>query len=85
MQLGVIPARYESQRFPGKPLVDILGTPMVVRTWKQVVHKFIVFEILDALMQGVTGSWVLQGDRKGFDYNFYHLQRILGEFHSTTV
>ena len=36
MQLGVIPARYESQRFPGKPLIDILGKPMVVRTWEQV-------------------------------------------------
>ena len=35
VQLGVIPARYESQRFPGKPLVDILGKPMVVRTWEQ--------------------------------------------------
>lgn len=35
MQLGVIPARYESGRFPGKPLVDILGMPMVVRTWQQ--------------------------------------------------
>ncbi len=35
LQLGVIPARYESGRFPGKPLVDILGKPMVVRTWQQ--------------------------------------------------
>ena len=25
---GIIPARYESTRFPGKPLVDILGKPM---------------------------------------------------------
>jgi len=25
---GIIPARYESSRFPGKPLVDILGKPM---------------------------------------------------------
>ena len=25
---GVIPARYESSRFPGKPLVNILGKPM---------------------------------------------------------
>jgi 3-deoxy-manno-octulosonate cytidylyltransferase (CMP-KDO synthetase) len=31
----VIPARYESQRFPGKPLVDIMGKAMVVRTWEQ--------------------------------------------------
>ena len=27
----VIPSRYKSSRFPGKPLVDILGKPMVVR------------------------------------------------------
>ena len=25
---GIIPARYDSTRFPGKPLVDILGKPM---------------------------------------------------------
>ena len=27
--IGVIPARYESSRFPGKPLVDICGKPMI--------------------------------------------------------
>ena len=27
----IIPARYKSTRFPGKPLVDILGKPMIVR------------------------------------------------------
>lgn len=35
VQVGVIPARYKSGRFPGKPLVDIMGKPMVVRTWEQ--------------------------------------------------
>lgn len=35
VQIGVIPARYESVRFPGKPLVSILGKAMVVRTWEQ--------------------------------------------------
>ena len=35
MQIGVIPARYESGRFPGKPLVDIMGKPMIVRTYLQ--------------------------------------------------
>lgn len=34
-QLGVIPARYASVRFPGKPLVPIAGVPMIVRTWRQ--------------------------------------------------
>ena len=27
----IIPARYQSSRFPGKPLVDILGIPMIIR------------------------------------------------------
>jgi 3-deoxy-manno-octulosonate cytidylyltransferase (CMP-KDO synthetase) len=27
--LGVIPARYQSSRFPGKPLADIFGKPMI--------------------------------------------------------
>jgi hypothetical protein len=26
--IGVIPARYKSTRFPGKPLADICGKPM---------------------------------------------------------
>lgn len=33
--LGVIPARYGSTRFPGKPLVKIQGIPMIVRVWQQ--------------------------------------------------
>lgn len=35
--LAVIPARYASQRFPGKPLVLVGGTPMVVRVWRAAV------------------------------------------------
>ena len=27
----VIPARYKSTRFPGKPIIDIKGTPMIIR------------------------------------------------------
>ena len=34
-QVGIIPARYESSRFPGKPLVSILGVPMILRTYRQ--------------------------------------------------
>lgn len=32
---GIIPARYASSRFPGKPLVDILGKPMFVRVYER--------------------------------------------------
>ena len=31
----MIPARWASSRFPGKALADILGKPMIVRTWEQ--------------------------------------------------
>lgn len=33
--LGVIPARFASTRFPGKPLVDILGKTMIMRVYEQ--------------------------------------------------
>jgi len=33
--LGIIPARYASTRFPGKPLVDIAGKSMVQRVYEQ--------------------------------------------------
>ena len=34
--LGIIPARYASTRFPGKPLVDIKGKPMVQHVYERV-------------------------------------------------
>lgn len=45
--LGVIPARYASSRFPGKPLVDIQGKPMIQRVYENVsqsnlFHKVVV-------------------------------------------
>ncbi len=33
--LIIIPARYDSKRLPGKPLLDINGVPMLVRTYNQ--------------------------------------------------
>jgi len=33
--LGIIPARYASTRFPGKPLVDIAGKSMIQRVYEQ--------------------------------------------------
>ncbi|SFZ90128.1 3-deoxy-manno-octulosonate cytidylyltransferase (CMP-KDO synthetase) [Flaviramulus basaltis] len=30
-KIGIIPARYKSSRFPGKPLVKIAGIPMIIR------------------------------------------------------
>lgn len=34
--IGIIPARYGSSRFPGKPLADMGGKPMIQRVYEQV-------------------------------------------------
>jgi len=36
----VIPARYESTRLPGKPLIDFGGKPMIVRTYERACRFF---------------------------------------------
>jgi len=33
--LGIIPARFASSRFPGKPLIDLCGKPMIQRVYEQ--------------------------------------------------
>ena len=33
--LVIIPARYKSSRLEGKPLIDLNGIPMIVRTYRQ--------------------------------------------------
>ncbi len=38
--IGIIPARYASTRFPGKPLVDIGGKPMIQRVYEQARQVF---------------------------------------------
>ena len=36
----IIPARYNSKRLPGKPLININGEPLIVRTIKKLKKKF---------------------------------------------
>jgi len=38
--LAIIPSRYSSTRFPGKPLAIVHGVPMVVRTFRQAAKVF---------------------------------------------
>jgi 3-deoxy-manno-octulosonate cytidylyltransferase (CMP-KDO synthetase) len=33
--IGLIPARFASTRFPGKPLIDVAGKPMIQRVYEQ--------------------------------------------------
>jgi 3-deoxy-manno-octulosonate cytidylyltransferase (CMP-KDO synthetase) len=35
--IAIIPARFASTRFPGKPLVDLRGKPMIQRTYERVM------------------------------------------------
>ena len=46
--LGVIPARYASTRFPGKPLADILGKPMIWWVYQQAKRAKNLDEIIVA-------------------------------------
>jgi 3-deoxy-manno-octulosonate cytidylyltransferase (CMP-KDO synthetase) len=48
MILGVIPARYASSRFPGKPLVDILGKSMIQRVYEQAKKSSKLSEVVVA-------------------------------------
>lgn len=46
--VAVIPARYGSTRFPGKPLADIAGKPMIARIYEQVAACPQIDEVLVA-------------------------------------
>ena len=55
--LGVIPARYASTRFPGKPLVDIAGKSMVQRVYEQACKA-----------HGLSGAIVATDDARIYDH-----------------
>lgn len=46
--LGVIPARYASSRFPGKPLVDIHGKTMIRRVYEQAKQCKLLYDVVVA-------------------------------------
>ncbi|HRI78429.1 MAG TPA: 3-deoxy-manno-octulosonate cytidylyltransferase [Cyclobacteriaceae bacterium] len=46
--LGVIPARYASSRFPGKPLADLLGKSMVQRVYLQCKKSKLLTDVVIA-------------------------------------
>lgn len=58
--LGVIPSRYASSRFPGKPLVQIAGKSMIRRVYEQAsqcpqLHDLIVATDDERIFSEVTG------------------------------
>jgi len=46
--LGIIPARFASTRFPGKPLVDINGRSMILRVYDQALLSGVFQDVLVA-------------------------------------
>ncbi|MCW3077873.1 MAG: 3-deoxy-manno-octulosonate cytidylyltransferase [Bacteroidetes bacterium] len=46
--IGIIPARYASSRFPGKPLVEIKGKSMLERVYTQAKKSSLLTEIIIA-------------------------------------
>jgi len=65
--IGIIPARYGSTRFPGKPLVDIFGKPMIVHTYlnskkSKLLSKVIVAtddSKIESVIKAVDGEVIL--------------------------
>ena len=58
--IGVIPARYKSTRFPGKPLADICGKPMIWWVYQQ-VKKVKEFDEVYVATDDVRIKTVLDG------------------------
>lgn len=46
--IGIIPARYASSRFPGKPLVNIAGKTMIQRVYDQAIKCDLLNEVVVA-------------------------------------
>jgi 3-deoxy-manno-octulosonate cytidylyltransferase (CMP-KDO synthetase) len=58
--IGVIPARYQSTRLPGKPLADILGKPMIQWVYENAVRSELLDEVIvatddDRVLEAVEG------------------------------
>jgi len=57
--VGVIPARYASTRLPGKPLVDILGKPMIRRVYENAARS----RLLEMLIVATDDERILEAVR----------------------
>jgi 3-deoxy-manno-octulosonate cytidylyltransferase (CMP-KDO synthetase) len=53
--LGIIPARYASSRFPGKPLIDLKGKSMIQRVYEGVVAS----NVFDAVVVATDDQRIL--------------------------
>ncbi len=90
MILGVIPARYASSRFPGKPLVEIMGKSMIQRVYEQAslsksLSAVVVATDDDRIFDHVLGFGghavlTLSDHPSGTDRCYEALTKITGDF-----
>lgn len=59
--VGIVPARYKSSRFPGKPLVKLLGKPMII--W--------VLELSSKVL-GIENTYAATDDKRIYDLAVAH-------------
>jgi 3-deoxy-manno-octulosonate cytidylyltransferase (CMP-KDO synthetase) len=86
--LGIIPARYASTRFPGKPLADMRGKTMIQRVYEQVqqtVDELCIAtddERIATAAKAFGGRVVMTSDRhrSGTDRCYEAYTRIGGDF-----
>ena len=88
--LGVIPARYASTRFPGKPLADIKGKPMIQRVYEQAKKCKLLNEVIvatddkriEAAVKKFKGKVVMTSDKheSGTDRCHEALKKYGGKF-----
>lgn len=90
MITGIIPARYASTRFPGKPLIDIQGKSMLQRVYEQAAKStllnYVVVatddERIAAHVQDFGGNVVMTGTQhpSGTDRCWDALQQLTGDY-----
>ncbi len=89
--LGIIPARYKSSRFPGKPLVPILGKPLVIHVCEKAaialgVENFLVAtedqRIVDVVeKQGFQALLTSDKPKTGTDRLWEVAQKIRADYY----
>lgn len=90
MIVAIIPARYASSRFPGKPLADIRGKSMIRRVYEQASQSLLVQEVVVATddlriadeVRGFGGKVVMTAPEhpSGTDRCYEALQQLEGRF-----
>lgn len=88
--VGIIPARYASTRFPGKPLADINGKPMIQRVYEQAskckeLSRVIVATDdvrIESAVRKFNGNAVLTSDKheSGTDRCYEALSKVQEKF-----